>query len=767
MGEARRTTPTYSVGQQVTGEVERLFPYGVFVRLADGAQAYIRRRELSLEGNIDPRLIVSQGQMVQAVIVALPEAGRTMELSVRKLQPDPWGQFERQYQERDVVLATVKSVKPRGAFVQVVPGVDAFVPLREMAAWPVEDPEEFLWTGDQVEAVITRINRRARKLRLSIRRRLGQQVKTLQFAHHLDSLKQSECDETLEGESPSAEAQEYADSLGLLGRVLVVDDDKTVLDPLVEWLRRQGCEAEGAGLAAQALACLRGAEFDLVLVDIDLSGEDGVALIRQMRDVRPKCPVAVISIPERIVGRGRELEELGVAEFFAKPLDLREIEEGLTRVSQGEASRGHDLAGTWSIQSEAVDSFRTLSREMRGGSSIQERLEAGLQQLVAFARAETAMVFHMDPVSGRISVVAQAGVMDPNREAVYSLQDSPVKDLICEDRDIFELHVSRNTQGRFSKLLDLLPFESCIGIPVRAGNQIHHALFLFHREPDAFSHYRLRDAWAMATLFGAALEGSLLEQRAQDMSRFLLSGELAAGFGHEVYNKISGLEIQLRNLCAEYGQLDISLDTPVATAPALESIEDAIHSVLDVTLDLKHVAVSFRELTRTEAMEQIDVNEAIRRAELLLRPTARKCKVRITTKLEPDLPKTLGSAARLQQVFSNVMLNAVQQVSAKMALLSNGWGAVEVTSSWELDEVASPIRVRFTDTGPGIHRRLWENIFALGFSTRPGGTGLGLFVSRSIVESMGGRIAVERSVIPMGTTFLVQLPDSGMQERVR
>jgi len=165
-------------------------------------------------------------------------------------------------------------------------------------------------------------------------------------------------------------------------------------------------------------------------------------------------------------------------------------------------------------------------------------------------------------------------------------------------------------------------------------------------------------------------------------------------------------------------------------------------------------------LIRAEEQEEIDVNEVIRRAELLLRPTAQKHKVRITTKLAPDLPKTIGSAARLQQTFSNVMLNAVQQVAQKMERFSDGWGALEVTSSWEPEDTVCPIKVRFIDTGPGIHRQLWESIFALGFSTRPGGTGLGLFVARSIAESMGGRIAVERSVIPLGTTFLIELPGS-------
>jgi two-component system sensor histidine kinase FlrB len=68
------------------------------------------------------------------------------------------------------------------------------------------------------------------------------------------------------------------------------------------------------------------------------------------------------------------------------------------------------------------------------------------------------------------------------------------------------------------------------------------------------------------------------------------------------------------------------------------------------------------------------------------------------------------------------------------------------------------VQARFSDTGPGIHRQLWEKIFALGFTTRAGGSGLGLYIARSLMGSMGGRIVLEESLVPLGTTFLVELP---------
>ncbi len=397
---------------------------------------------------------------------------------------------------------------------------------------------------------------------------------------------------------------------------------------------------------------------------------------------------------------------------------------------------------------------------MRSGLLLAERLRSGLEHLLELTRAEEAIVFHLNPISQEVSIVAQAGQAALDLAAVYSLVDSPVRDVIREGGLVWENDVLRRMSGRFSKLLDLLPFESCIAVPIQAGGEIHHALFLFHHKPEAFSRYRVRDAQAMATLFSVALESQALEQHIRVVSPFLLSGHLAAGFSHEVYNKMSGLEIQLHNLRGDYERLGGQKALRPAESFDFAEVGRAIDRLLDVALDLQRTVGLFQELIRAEQEKEIDVNEVVRHAELLLRPIARRYKVRIEMELSSDLPAITGSVFRLQQVFSNVMLNAVQHVAQKMERWSDGRGTLQVATVWEPGE-DHPIQVRFADNGPGIHRQLWESIFALGFSTRPGGTGLGLFIARSLVGSMGGRIVVERSVIPMGTTFLVELPALG------
>jgi small subunit ribosomal protein S1 len=117
----------------VSATVEQIYPFGVFVRLQDGTPAYIRRRELGLDADVDPSQVVHEGDTITAVIVGQSETGKRLELSRRAALPDPWKEFAQRFYEGDVIRGTVQALHPRGVFVRVWEGVNGFVPLSELA----------------------------------------------------------------------------------------------------------------------------------------------------------------------------------------------------------------------------------------------------------------------------------------------------------------------------------------------------------------------------------------------------------------------------------------------------------------------------------------------------------------------------------------------------------------------------------------------------------------------------------------------------------
>jgi hypothetical protein len=125
------------------------------------------------------------------------------------------------------------------------------------------------------------------------------------------------------------------------------------------------------------------------------------------------------------------------------------------------------------------------------------------------------------------------------------------------------------------------------------------------------------------------------------------------------------------------------------------------------------------------------------------------------------VPPIYVNPIELEQVFLNVLLNGIQQ----MRHSPRQRGLIQV----ETRHVAAdpcPIKVRFRDTGPGIHSRLIqepgtneEAIFQPFYTTKNRGTGMGLYLCRGLLGKMGGRINVEQTAIGLGTIFLVELPE--------
>jgi signal transduction histidine kinase len=183
-------------------------------------------------------------------------------------------------------------------------------------------------------------------------------------------------------------------------------------------------------------------------------------------------------------------------------------------------------------------------------------------------------------------------------------------------------------------------------------------------------------------------------------------------------------------------------------------IQRMVSSLLATFDDLKDTVESFQTLLHAQGEQDIDINHVIQRALSLLHPVVCDLRIKIETELRPDLPGVAGSAIRLQQVFLNILLNSIQHMTLKPGRSK----VLSITTTYQEDSKDYPLKIRLSDTGPGIHQRLREKVFDLGFTTRPGGTGQGLYIARSVVESLGGRISIERSVVPMGTTFLVELP---------
>ena len=144
----------------------------------------------------------------------------------------------------------------------------------------------------------------------------------------------------------------------------------------------------------------------------------------------------------------------------------------------------------------------------------------------------------------------------------------------------------------------------------------------------------------------------------------------------------------------------------------------------------------------------MDVNEVIREMVALMGSEITRHSISVKTELAEYLPPITGDRVQLQQVLMNLMVNGIDAMNAD--------GTRELAVKSQLGE-NEHVLVSVTDTGPGLPREHADQIFNAFFNTKPHGTGMGLRISRSIIESHGGRLwAADNS--PRGASFYLTLP---------
>ncbi len=223
------------------------------------------------------------------------------------------------------------------------------------------------------------------------------------------------------------------------------------------------------------------------------------------------------------------------------------------------------------------------------------------------------------------------------------------------------------------------------------------------------------------------------------INRVSMMGELAASLSHELKQPIAAAITNART-CVRWLQRQ-EPDVMEASEAATRIVQDGNRAaeIIDRLRSLYKNAPSRREL--------VEVNEIVHEMVVLLRGEASRYGVSIRTELAADLPKLTADHVQLQQVLMNLMLNGIE------AMKETG-GVLTVSSQLDRD---GRVLISVSDTGVGLPTEKADQIFNAFFTTKPQGSGMGLAISRSIVESHGGRLwATPNS--ERGATFHFTLP---------
>jgi signal transduction histidine kinase/DNA-binding response OmpR family regulator len=557
-----------------------------------------------------------------------------------------------------------------------------------------------------------------------------------------------------------------------IGPVLLVEDDARCRESLKALLRQRGFAVNAVGSAADALAVV-GAGMEgggvgstshgllgLLVVDVNLGPiakhHDGLELAQRLRETA-KCPVLLITGEDATAAKRRQWGALEVNACLLKPFAAEEflgaLDEALSQeaapwpqlLGGGEGPEPADEPGTHPAPPQALTPQAALARLSlrRAGTAIHV---FRLHQRSLKARSI------VDVNGDRLQWVALRG----------KIAKSPIRDVALDD--VVVLDTDCATRARHYWTQRMMPYSSFCGVPVRVPGPYKYALVCFHAEASAFDQAYLAAAQLCAEELGRVLEGSQLTSTRAHETLLVATGLTLESIAHE-------LRTDLVTLAADVGRLkqrlSIASDTPSAESADVADIASGI----DVVVRSAQSKVSALTGVRGGA-RIIDVQECARLATRRCMDVVYRTLPRHAPQIHIDMPGVAqyepwhvrGTLAGLTIVLFNVLLNAAQQlelmIGAGMARAGRIW------TTYEVRECADGHRrglIRIHDSGPGIHADDWDRVFEPGYSTKPGGTGLGLYICKFLLRQVrgsgrGAEVRLTRSVVWGGSTFTVALP---------
>lgn len=224
------------------------------------------------------------------------------------------------------------------------------------------------------------------------------------------------------------------------------------------------------------------------------------------------------------------------------------------------------------------------------------------------------------------------------------------------------------------------------------------------------------------------------------VTRVMTLGELTASIAHEVNQPLAAIVTNGNATLRWLAQ------------PNLDEARQAVHRIIKDSYRASDVISRIRTLVRKAPPRHdwVDLNEIIIEVFALAENEARRNRVSLKQELPTDLPRVMGDRVQLQQVILNLVMNGMESVVKH----NNDLRELSVTSS---NHASDTVLVAVRDTGEGLDSTSLDRLFDAFFSTKPGGMGMGLAISRTIIESHGGRLWAAANS-PQGAVFQFTLP---------
>jgi signal transduction histidine kinase len=492
-------------------------------------------------------------------------------------------------------------------------------------------------------------------------------------------------------------------------RILHLEDDPNDADLVQAMLESHGFPSHLTRVDNKVdfCACLEQSGFDLILADYTLPSFDGLSALKIAVEKLPEMPFIFVSgtLDEEIA---IEALKIGATDYVFKtrlsrivPALQRALREGQDRAERKRAQEALERSEAYLSEAQRISHTGSFGWSVSTGE--------------LFWSDETFRIFQYDRMT------------TPTVERV--LQRTHPEDAAFVRKTIERVSRDRKDFGIDHRLL--MPDGS-----------VKHVQVVAHAIRDASGNIEFVGTLMDVTERKRA-ETALRQAQTElaHANRVATMGELTASVAHEVNQPIAAAVTNAKT-CLRW----LTRDQPNLE----EAREAAMRIVKDATRAgeiINRIRLLFTK--DTQHWELINVEEVIRGMLVLLRDEAIQYKISFRAELSAGIPQIMGDRVQLQQVMLNLIMNSIEamkDVDGKRELVIKA-------QRTENDQ----LMVSVSDTGVGLPELGSDQIFNAFFTTKPEGTGMGLRISRSIIESHGGRLWAANNS-PRGATFNLALP---------
>src|SRR5215510_10507446 len=503
--------------------------------------------------------------------------------------------------------------------------------------------------------------------------------------------------------------------------VLVVDDEPGIALLCDRLLSRAGYDVTSETNPRIAIEDLQQKRFDLLLVDIRMPEVDGFDVISRAQMVQPDIAVLVMTGFGTVETAIRALRQ-GVDGLLLKP--FKQSEELLQAVRQAltDNQRKRDTARAQALR-PLFDATESLFSE----TDTEKLFPLIVKEICAHLNCTNAAYYQIN--GGNISTLAQRGNILNVEGASFA---TPLISQVDADGNPIIINATGPGEAEAQALLSSLKLGAAILIPIARSN-VHGVLFAARdtgvppfRGVD-LEMFLVLARQALVALENARLYADLRNyvRRVEESQEALLraekmaaAGRLTASIAHEVNNPLQSVQ----NCLHIAGREDVPPEKRKEYFDLARVELERLMKTVQRMLDFYRPGAA--KLTR------VDLLELLKHVLSLTSQQLGQRQIEVRTELPKSLPPVYAVSSQLQQIFFNLILNAFDAMAGGGTLLI------------QARAVENGVEMTFEDSGSGIPEEQRNNIFEPFFSTKDGGTGLGLTVSYNIVTSHGGTLDI-------------------------